>query len=68
MKRLHKIVLLLMLTLVSFPMMASNGMEEYFYESGKIKVVVAVATIVLIGLFIYIFMLEKRLKKIEKKK
>lgn len=68
MKSLHNVVLVLLLTLVSFPMLASSGMEEYFYESGKIKVVVAVASIVLVGLFIYIFTLERRLKKIENKK
>ncbi len=68
MKSLHKLVLVLALTLVSFSMLASSGMEEYFYESGKIKVVVAVASIVLVGLFIYIFTLERRLKKIENKK
>lgn len=47
---------------------AQDGMEEYFYESGKIKVVVAVVAIVLVGLIVYIFSLERRLKKIENKK
>jgi hypothetical protein len=45
---------------------AQNGMEEYFYESGKIKVVVGVATIVLTGLLIYLWRLDSRITKIEK--
>lgn len=47
---------------------ASSGLEEYFYQSGKIKVVVAVAAIVLVGLFVYLQRLDNRLKKIEKNK
>jgi hypothetical protein len=47
---------------------AASGLEEYFFESGKIKVVVAVAAIVLIGLFTFLFLLERRLKKLENKK
>jgi|JI102314A1RNA_FD_contig_61_339999_length_2224_multi_2_in_0_out_0_3 CcmD family protein len=68
MKQLIKIIPLCLFLLLSANLFAQDGMEEYFYESGKIKVVVAVVAIVLIGLFVYIFSLEKRLKKIEGKR
>lgn len=47
---------------------AASGLEEYFFESGKIKVVVAVATIVLCGVFFFLFRLERRIKNLENKK
>ncbi len=68
MKQFINSLLLLAFMLFSVDLFAQDGMEEYFYESGKIKVVVAVVAIVLIGLFIYIFTLERRLRKIENKK
>jgi hypothetical protein len=48
------------------PASAQDGMEEYFYQSGKIKVVIAVATIVLMGLIIYLWRLDKRVTRMEK--
>lgn len=68
MNQIIKYITLFLFLLFSGDLFAQDGMEEYFYESGKIKVVVAVVAMVLIGLFIYIFSLEKRLKKIEGKK
>ncbi len=68
MKQFINSMLLLAFMLFSVDLFAQDRMEEYFYESGKIKVVVAVVAIVLIGLFIYIFTLERRLRKIENKK
>jgi uncharacterized integral membrane protein len=47
---------------------AASSLEEYFFESGKIKVVVAVATIVLCGVFFFLFRLERRIKNLENKK
>jgi hypothetical protein len=41
-------------------------MEEYFYQSGKIKVVVGVAAIVLVGLLIYLWRLDNRVTRMEK--
>jgi CcmD family protein len=63
-----KYALLAVAMLLTMPSFANDGMEEYFFESGKIKVVVVVATIVMVGLFVYIFRLERRLKKLENKK
>jgi CcmD family protein len=41
-------------------------MADKFRENGKIYIVVAVVMIVLLGIFVYLFMLEKKLAKIEK--
>jgi len=46
----------------------SSGLEEFFYASGKIRVVIVVASIVMTGLLIYVFTLDRRLKKSTKKK
>jgi uncharacterized membrane protein YdjX (TVP38/TMEM64 family) len=46
---------------------AQSSMDESFHANGSIRVVVAVAAIVLAGLFVFIFSLERRLKKLEKK-
>ena len=56
------------LILAFHPASAQNGMEEYFYESGKIKVVVGVASLVLIGLLIYLWRLDNRVSKIEQQR
>jgi CcmD family protein len=48
------------------PAFAEGGMEEYFFESGKIKVVVTVVSVVLAGIFVYLFLLDRRISKIER--
>ena len=45
---------------------AQTGMEEYFYQSGKIKVVIGVATIVMAGLIFYVWRLDNRITRMEK--
>ncbi len=44
----------------------SVEMADVFRQDGKIYVVVAVIMTLLIGLFIYLFWLEKRISKLEK--
>lgn len=69
MKGLNRTVLAFVLLLISTTSaFAQSGMEEYFYESGKIKVVVVVAFVVMVGLIIYALSLGRRLKKLEDKK
>jgi hypothetical protein len=63
-KRLGFLFLFTMLSLASF---AESNLEEYFYQSGKIKVVIAVASIVLTGLLSFVFLLDRRVKKLEQK-
>lgn len=41
-------------------------MADQFYEDGKIYIVVIVIVTILIGLFAYLFVLDKKLKKLEK--
>ena len=45
---------------------AQSGMEEFFYQSGKIKVVIGVAAIVLVGLLVYLWRLDNRVTRMEK--
>lgn len=47
-----------------------NGVEmaDALRSSGKIYVVVAVMSVVFIGIAIYLFTIDKRLKKVEKQK
>jgi CcmD family protein len=43
-------------------------MADIFRSSGKIYVVVATIVIIFVGLAIYLFSIDRRLKKIEKEK
>jgi hypothetical protein len=60
--------MLSVMTLMAIPAFAESSLEEYFYASGKIKVVIAVASIVLAGLVAYVIILDKKVKNLEKKK
>lgn len=40
-------------------------LEETFFSSGKIYVVVTVCMVILIGIFIYLFRTERKLKELE---
>ncbi len=68
MKKYNAVFACLLLVLFTNSAAASSSLEEYFYASGKIKVVITVAAIVLIGLFVYLQRLDSRLKKLEKNK
>jgi CcmD family protein len=41
-------------------------MEELFYSSGKIYVVIGVATIILSGIFAYLFWIDRKVSRMEK--
>lgn len=45
---------------------SAQDMASTFRSEGKIYVVVAVASIVLLGIFFYLLMTDMRLKKLEK--
>ncbi len=66
-KNRFSFMLLMLALLLSSPLFAQDGLEEYFYQSGKIKVVIAVAMIVLTGIFIFLFGLGRKLSKLEKR-
>ncbi len=45
---------------------AQNTTEDVMRSNGKIYVVVAVALTILIGLFVYVFLVDRKISKIEK--
>ncbi len=42
------------------------GMADVMRSNGKIYIVVAVCLTILVGLFLYVFMIDKKISKIEK--
>lgn len=65
MKKLLSFIYLMLVTL-SFAKAESNvQMADGLYSSGKIYVVVGCLVIIVLGVFAYLFNLDKRLKKVE---
>jgi CcmD family protein len=64
---LRRILLLLpfLLPLVSFSQ-SDVEMADTFRSEGKIYVVIAVIAVIFIGLMIYLFMIERKISRIEK--
>lgn len=59
-------VLLLMLTCsIGFSQEDQIQMADTFYKEGKIYVVIAIFSIVLLGLALYLFSIERKVKKLE---
>jgi hypothetical protein len=50
----------------TFAQSSEPEMASLMYSNGKIYVVVAVLLTLLAGIFVYLFLLERRIKKIEK--
>ncbi|RYY35667.1 MAG: CcmD family protein [Sphingobacteriaceae bacterium] len=67
-KLLSLIILLLSFTAVMAQNDAGVEMADVMRSSGKIYVVVATLLIIFVGLAIYLFSMDKRLKKIENEK
>ncbi len=64
----YRLVIVCLFLLSTFAVNAQDGaLEEYFFESGKIKVVIAVALTIAIGLFAYLFRLDKKISDLENK-
>jgi CcmD family protein len=67
---MKKLLILSLLTLFSSTIFAQgksgSGMADEFYQSGRIYVVIATISIIFVGLAIYLFAIDRRLKKIEK--
>jgi hypothetical protein len=66
MKKFFSTLLLLAISLEIFAQNASPSIEQSVYASGKIYVVVACAAIILLGLILFLFSIDRRLKKLEK--
>jgi hypothetical protein len=67
MKKLITTVLMLMVTLQLFAQGEGSAIADTLAGSEKIYVVVACVGIILFGLLIFLFSIERRLKKLEKK-
>lgn len=67
---MKKLLILLLFTLFNSAVFAQgksgSGMADEFYQSGRIYVVIATISIIFVGLAIYLFAMDRRLKKIEK--
>jgi uncharacterized membrane protein len=58
----------LLLASTSFAQNNTSQLEEVMRSNGKIYVVVAVCLTILTGLFIYVFLIDRKISKIEKEK
>jgi len=67
MKKLMTTVLMLMVTLQLFAQGQGSAIADTLAGSEKIYVVVTCVTIILLGLLAFLFAIERRLKKLEKK-
>jgi nitrate/nitrite transporter NarK len=67
MKKLIATVLMLMVTLQLFAQAEGSALADTLAGSEKIYVVVTCVTIILLGLLLFLFSIERRLKKLEKK-
>ncbi|MBS1529092.1 MAG: CcmD family protein [Bacteroidetes bacterium] len=69
---MKKLLIFLCLTLSGFAVFAQNTdgveMADKMRSSGMIYVVIATISIIFVGLAIYLFAMDRRLKKIEKEK
>ncbi|MBV8391423.1 MAG: CcmD family protein [Mucilaginibacter sp.] len=67
MKKLFILLCVILFNITAFAQQSSNvEMADTLRSSGKIYVVIGVICIVFIGLAIYLFSIDRRLKKIEK--
>jgi len=67
---MKKISITLLMVLIGGHLFAQDGgasLSDSLYASGKIYVVVACIVLILLGLLFFLFSIEKRLKKLEKK-
>jgi CcmD family protein len=60
-------LLLLSVSIYAQPAAPSTSLDETVMNSGKIYIVIAVLTVILIGIFIYLFSIDRKLRKLEKK-
>ena len=66
-KRIFFLTVLSLITIASFAQEAVDVSKTDFMNSnGKIFVVLAVVVVIVLGLFIYLFALDRRMTKLEK--
>ncbi|QKJ29591.1 CcmD family protein [Mucilaginibacter mali] len=66
MKKLVFLLMCLLSGIAAFAQQAGPGMDDTFRSSGKIYVVITIIVIIFVGLALYLFSMDKRLRKIEK--
>lgn len=67
MKKYISAFLMLLLSADLFAQGQDPSLTDSVYASGKIYVVVACAGLILLGILFYLFSIDRRLKKLEKK-
>lgn len=68
MPTLKKTILTFALALMSVFSFAQENNSDVMRSNGKIYVVVAVVTVIMIGIFIYLLNLDRKISRIEKNK
>jgi len=48
-------------------MSAQSALDETMHSSGKINVVIAVIGVILLGFFIYLFLIDRKVGRLEKR-
>lgn len=64
MKKLTNILLIIFL--LSSNMVNANGFDTSMHSQGKMNVVIGVIVIIFAGIILYLFSIDRKLKKIEK--
>jgi hypothetical protein len=64
--RLAIFILMMILSMVSIAQAQQVEMADTMRSNGKIYTVVAVCLTILIGLFVYVFSIDRKISKIEK--
>lgn len=67
MKKIIATFLMFLMTLQLFAQNSTSTVTDTLYGSEKIYVVVVCVSVILLGLLIFLFSVERRLKKLEKK-
>jgi CcmD family protein len=64
--RLGMFILMMMISITSMAQTQPVEMADGMRSNGKIYIVVAVCLTILIGLFVYVFSLDRKISKLEK--
>ena len=65
-KKITSLLLLLLVSVACFAQDKKAGMADLMRSNGRIYVVVAVVLTILIGLFLYMLRLDRKISKLEK--
>lgn len=65
-QKITAVLLMLLLSVSSFAQANNVEMADTMRSNGKIYVVVTVCVTILLGLFLYVFLIDRKISKIEK--